>query len=344
MIAKSLVLLAVALNLASAGKVPAPIDDSKDVDFIDYYNCKGITNGNYYHPWDCTKFITCSNGYASERDCAACNPGDSRCPDGRTHFDEPSDACLWPDVARCTGGPRPTTENPGVTERPSECKPDCNEEGDCKSFKRCDRRNGTEEAGDWVDVNCGTDLWWNPSGDAALHGGTCTKWGDLPTDVQDRYTADESCIPPPPPTTEAPTTPAPEEPCDWYPIGACSDGYLYNHPIRTGGVNVTLTCPGGLLWNQDTKSCDNCDAVTNEAGAPCCTSAPGEEGASKEIFSCEGLKDGIYKNERSCRTFWKCLNGNPAKISCPADQVFNTELLVCEPEELGSHFCNGIKI
>lgn len=75
-----------------------------DVDFVDYYDCSGKPNGNYYHPDDCTKFITCSNGYASERNCAACNPGDPRCPEGRTNFDEPSDACLWPDVARCVSG------------------------------------------------------------------------------------------------------------------------------------------------------------------------------------------------------------------------------------------------
>jgi hypothetical protein len=102
-------LLHVAFFLINAGAIPSSLGTSQeplvphlqDLDFIEYYNCTDRANGNYYHPCDCTKFITCSNGYATERDCAACNPGDKRCPDGRTNFDEPSDACLWPDVARC---------------------------------------------------------------------------------------------------------------------------------------------------------------------------------------------------------------------------------------------------
>jgi len=337
--------LAVAIGIAVAAKVP--LDSSKDEDFIDWYDCKDKANGNYYHPWDCTKFITCSNGYASSRDCAACNPGDPRCPEGKTNFDEPANQCLWPDVARCTGGeqptpapttvkptdaPTPTTQKPTkptkptqptaaptdaptdpptdaptdpptdapTTQRPtkptkptqptvvptdpptegppeSECDPDCNEDGDCQSFTRCEKDgNG---GGRWVKYECGEDLWWNndPASDkvgqnVALHGGTCTKWDDLTEELRNKYESDETCIPPPVTTTPAPTTtPEPvEEECAWYEIGACSDGYVYNHPVRTEGKNVTLTCLGGLLWDQDAKTCANCGDVTNsETGEAC---------------------------------------------------------------------------
>ena len=30
-----------------------------DVNDIDYYDCTGKNDGNYIHPFDCTKFITC---------------------------------------------------------------------------------------------------------------------------------------------------------------------------------------------------------------------------------------------------------------------------------------------
>ena len=79
----------------------APIiqdDDDLPEDF-----CEGQPNGNYNHPYHCTKFVTCTNGYTSVRDCPVCNPGDLRCSDGRTQFDGPSDACLLPEAARCNG-------------------------------------------------------------------------------------------------------------------------------------------------------------------------------------------------------------------------------------------------
>ncbi len=30
-----------------------------DVNDINYYDCTGRNDGNYIHPFDCTKFITC---------------------------------------------------------------------------------------------------------------------------------------------------------------------------------------------------------------------------------------------------------------------------------------------
>lgn len=107
----------------------------QDQDFIDWYDCSGKENGDYYHPTDCHKFITCSNGNAAERDCPQCIVSPSKCPSGRLVFDLPSElvfvplpvflnfpymdrsipqaglglynfcpdsACLTEDVARCT--------------------------------------------------------------------------------------------------------------------------------------------------------------------------------------------------------------------------------------------------
>jgi len=322
MIAKSLAILAVAIGVASAASVHDVHKDGR----ADYYNCKGLANGNYQHPWECTKFISCSNGYAYEMSCADCNPGDPRCPDGKTNFNEAADACLWPDEAQCTGGP------------PPECEDDCDEEGDCKSFRRC-------EGGKWINLECGEGLWWNndrngaAGENSALHGGICSRWEDLTQDTRDKYLADETCIPTTTTTTEPTTTTEAPRECEWFEIGACSDGYVYNHPVRTEGRNVTLNCPGGLLWDQASRTCANCwDVTDSRNGEPCCPRAEvPEEDETKEKYSC--IKDGIFKNERDCRAFWKCLNGTPAKINCPEAEVFKPINLVCEPEEISGHFC-----
>ncbi|MCV3212868.1 chitin binding domain-containing protein [Plectonema radiosum NIES-515] len=67
------------------------------------YDCKGQPNGNYNHPYDCDKFITCSNGYAYEMDCADCNisEGSEHCPDGKLHYYKPLDRCEWANIAQC---------------------------------------------------------------------------------------------------------------------------------------------------------------------------------------------------------------------------------------------------
>jgi Chitin binding Peritrophin-A domain len=82
--------LAVASPLIRLNVVIDSYGKALDDDEFDGF-CDDRANGNYYHPRDCTKFITCSNGYATVRNCAACNLGDERCPDGRTHFDDPAE-------------------------------------------------------------------------------------------------------------------------------------------------------------------------------------------------------------------------------------------------------------
>lgn len=57
----------------------------------DFYDCSDKPDGNYYHPADCTRFVSCSGGIASERDCANCNVDPERCPLGRTVYDEESE-------------------------------------------------------------------------------------------------------------------------------------------------------------------------------------------------------------------------------------------------------------
>ena len=66
-------------------------------DFIDYYDCSGKTDGNYMHPTDCTRYIVCANGRASDMACPDCDP---KAPEsaGREYlyFNVITDACDWP--------------------------------------------------------------------------------------------------------------------------------------------------------------------------------------------------------------------------------------------------------
>jgi hypothetical protein len=69
------------------------------------YDCAGKDpNTKYIHPSDCTKYVQCfpsypNNGY--EQDCADCQVNPDNCPTGRTHFDFPTQACLWSYEAGC---------------------------------------------------------------------------------------------------------------------------------------------------------------------------------------------------------------------------------------------------
>ncbi|ODM88473.1 Chondroitin proteoglycan-2 [Orchesella cincta] len=110
--------LAVA-TFAVSGKAGVVIQEEHP---IDWYDCSGEADGNYVHPYDCTRFISCSGGIASQRDCANCDIDPVRCPDGRLVYDPSVDRCEWADTTTCSASPRPSTEPPTVvpsSERPS---------------------------------------------------------------------------------------------------------------------------------------------------------------------------------------------------------------------------------
>ena len=62
-------------------------------------NCPKLFNGNYAHPTDCSKFITCSNGRSIERDCGA-----------SLVYDYKNDRCEFPAQVNCRS--IGTTPNP----------------------------------------------------------------------------------------------------------------------------------------------------------------------------------------------------------------------------------------
>ncbi|MFJ3818129.1 chitin binding peritrophin-A domain-containing protein [Streptomyces sp. NPDC090056] len=96
--------LVVAAGVTLAGRTPALAGERRAGSSrqVDFYSCAGKPDGNYIHPTDCTKFISCvAQQYAYERDCAACHPNPDNCPNGKLHYDAASDACLWSYEAGC---------------------------------------------------------------------------------------------------------------------------------------------------------------------------------------------------------------------------------------------------
>ncbi|OXA64280.1 uncharacterized protein LOC110841593 [Folsomia candida] len=85
-------------------------------DHIDYYDCSGKPNGQYIHPSDCTRFIICSNGYASDMACPNCDLANTLCfgiPFLR--YDAFKERCEWPKITECIVDP-PPTDTPEETE------------------------------------------------------------------------------------------------------------------------------------------------------------------------------------------------------------------------------------
>ncbi|CAL8091063.1 unnamed protein product [Orchesella dallaii] len=234
---------------------------------IDWYDCTGKADGNYVHPTDCTRFISCSGNIASQRDCANCNVDPVRCPEGRTVYNATVDQCLWADETTCGGGDggQPSTErittpdagttpDPGTTEGttadPNACDPElCKNEGYCQTYRRCD--NGT-----LVTEECGEGLVWNPKnpdGSDQIHGGNCDTWENLRPEIEEEYRKDPECMA-----------------CFWRAKGECNREYLYQAPNLRNRNVLTLTCTDGLVFSQAKETCQRCQDVIRDDGRACC--------------------------------------------------------------------------
>lgn len=52
------------------------------------FDCSDKDDGNYADPGNCTRFISCSDGIASFRDCPMCQLAPVTCPSGSTVYNE----------------------------------------------------------------------------------------------------------------------------------------------------------------------------------------------------------------------------------------------------------------
>ncbi|ODM90512.1 hypothetical protein Ocin01_16168 [Orchesella cincta] len=226
---------------------------------INWYDCSGEADGNYVHPYDCTRFISCSGGIASQRDCANCDIDPVRCPDGRL-------------VATSTEGPirhiirksincRANYNNPtllravtGLPEVGTPCNPDeCLNHGDCHTFVRCSNESGSWV---WVEKDCGPDLIWNPhnsDGSNHIHGGNCDFYEKLQQSQKDKYNQDDKCLK-----------------CYWKAFGKCSKVYEYQEAGLKYRAPQNLTCSDKLVFVEELETCQRCEKVIGENGRTCC--------------------------------------------------------------------------
>ena len=78
-----------------------------DYDDVGYGGCAGKPDGNYLHPTDCTRFITCHNGRAADMACPDCGLGNNpyQCAGQEYMYYNPKmDMCAWPSTTPCITG------------------------------------------------------------------------------------------------------------------------------------------------------------------------------------------------------------------------------------------------
>lgn len=278
------------VTINGLGRVsPLEVDHTRTL--VTWYDCSGKADGNYIHPNDCTKFMSCvAESYAYERECAGCHVNEHECPTGRLHYDHPQDSCLWAYEAGCvtdggnqtasTQAPQPdpetteapapeepsTTADPGNGGGGDECNPDtCWTDGYCQSYRWCEREvsdhKGEGKKGTWANATCEDNLYFNPNHNS-VHGGVCDYWENLDQETKDKYNSDPMCIDPH---------------CEWKPDpnSECSPNYWYFHPDQNEGKDQEMSCPvrsdgEQLLWDQSRKSCHPCHGVTKSDGTACC--------------------------------------------------------------------------
>ena len=70
---------------------------------IDYYDCSAKPDGNYIHPTDCTRFITCIDGKAHDFPCPDCGRDNHPQCNGDEFlvYNADHDWCDWPGETPC---------------------------------------------------------------------------------------------------------------------------------------------------------------------------------------------------------------------------------------------------
>jgi len=272
-VAVTLALTAVSANAA------ATIWNDTSINAVNPSFCSSLANGNYYHPDDCNKFVSCSNRLTYEMDCPICHVDTLTCPDGRLVFDEASDKCLFADETTCTTSssrPTSTTTQTTSTDPPpssssttqstsssttaeptspppgGSCDPDdCITDGYCKNYTICDPTTKT-----WVGRTCGLNLVWNPflpSGRPNPHGGNCDNWSNLLPVTRDEYRNDPDC-----------------GKCYWEEIGECGQTYKYLERNSLSLIPETLSCGNGLVFSKAEETCIRCqDKIKTSDGNTC---------------------------------------------------------------------------
>jgi len=132
------------------------------------------------------------------------------------------------------------------------CDPDnCGVTGWCKDYTFCEREynleSSSEDFGHLKNETCPDGLYFHPN--ATEFGGICDEWANLPEHVRQQYKSDPAC----------------SMHC-WFEAEDCSAEYTYHEIVDGKFVSHQLTCPGGLLWNNEVRTCtwptEECQGAT----------------------------------------------------------------------------------
>ncbi|CAL8117122.1 unnamed protein product [Orchesella dallaii] len=215
--------------------------------------------------------------------------------------------------------PKSTTEPPPTTtEDPDACEHDCEYVGiDCHNYYTC--VNNTRK--EYHECNYEHGLAFNPA-----------------IKVCDRIENVEGCRPD---TTESPSTTPPTEEddciCEYKPHETdCSKFYFCPDSCRPTSCQVRA-CPGDLLWSVDFYGDGSEHQQCARPGDANCVSE-GAGGARLE-FSCYKKGDGLYRNERDCRSYWKCQGGKSLLYDCAVGYVYNGDTKSCDFAARSLRFC-----
>ncbi|XP_021943297.1 uncharacterized protein LOC110841905 isoform X2 [Folsomia candida] len=259
-------------------------------DHIDYYDCSGKPNGTYVHPTDCTRFIMCSNGYASDMACPDCDLPNTLCH-GSPYltYDGFKERCEWPKITECIVDPPatdpPTTDPPATTtttkktttttKEPTTATPitichgitaghtcekdQCQPCGYCWNlhsfYFRCQRTFPSdpklEITGEWVHEECDPDLWWNP--DLKPSSGVEDGFGGACDKWENLSNATRDGY-----LADENCVVIPDV-CEWGQDDddKCTGRYWYYDP-KTMEDREDLECPDGLKWDQASENCRKC--------------------------------------------------------------------------------------
>ncbi|XP_013786759.1 probable chitinase 10, partial [Limulus polyphemus] len=292
-------------------------------------------SGLFPHPNDCTRFIHCANW----------RPYVKNCPAG-LHFNKVLKICDWPETACCDACP---TEPTTTTTTTTVGKPDCGcdgcmtpHENDCSAYYRCSNGhrellycqsglyfNKQTKACDYPkNVQCEKFICPSPEGmfkndddcgsywqchngypylkdcNPKLHWNEKTKRCDWPCFAK----CDPSVPPCPTESTSVQTSPNPCEctncvtphPSDCSAYYRCKDG-----------TRELVYCSPGLYFNKITKVCDH------------------PKNVDCNHFVCPS-KDGMFKNEFDCGTFWHCSHGIAYLKDCLSGLHWDEERQKCD--------------
>ncbi|CAF0920315.1 unnamed protein product [Brachionus calyciflorus] len=256
---------------------------------------------------DCSKYYRCSNGVLSVQSCQS-----------GLYFDTTTKTCNWATYVSCAPAATPKCD----------LSLDLTPTGyDCSKFYRCingvlsvltcpsgylfDRNTKSCNPANLVttcnNVYCNSGIDLTPVGSDCSQFYRCINGVQATLTCPSGYLFDRSLKVCNPSNQVVCNTCNPAIDLTPYP-NDCSKFYKC-----INGVQTTLTCPGGYLFDKNAKMCNPSSQVS-------CT-------------TCDPALD-LTQVSNDCSKFYKCVNGALATLSCPSGYLFDKNSKSCNPSNL----------